>query len=178
MAGDDLLRVAERIASILGDSCLLIGGLAVSAWGHIRATEGVDFICSLRPEDIQRMLSAEGISSEHRRGHILEGDIPWVVEGKLSGVPFQILPPLLPINWEHATSIPMPNGTELRVVDIDDLVQLKLKAGGALDLWDVAMILQKHPELKARIRELAESRGVLEELDRWLSDPRLKKPHL
>jgi hypothetical protein len=176
MAGDDLVRVAERLASTLGDSCLLVGGLAVSAWGHVRATEDVDFICSLQPEDIQSTLAGAGISSEHRWGDVLEGDIPWVVEGKLSGVTFQILPPVVPIDWERAQNIPMPNGTELRVVDVDDLLHLKLKAGGALDLWDVAMLVRRHPEKTDRAREFAEKCGVLDELERWLSDPRLKKP--
>jgi len=39
MAGDDLAGVAGELARILGESGLLIGGLAVSTWGHVRATE-------------------------------------------------------------------------------------------------------------------------------------------
>ena len=177
MAGDDLIRVAERLSTILGDTCLLVGGMAVSAWGHIRATEDVDFICSLPPEDIQELLSSEGVASQHRRGDILEGDIPWVVEGELSGITFQILPPTVPVMWERAATIGMPNGSELRVVALDDLVHLKLAAGGALDFWDVAVVLQEHPELEARARRWADNLGVSAELDRWLSDPRLKKTH-
>jgi hypothetical protein len=43
-----LVRVAERLAAALGEGAALAGGLAVAAWGEIRATRDVDFV-TLRP---------------------------------------------------------------------------------------------------------------------------------
>ena len=67
----------------------------------------------------------------------------------------------------------MPAGGELRVVDLPDLLRLKLRAGGTRDLWDVAMLLKKHPSLRADARQWATDLGKLSELDAWLEDPRL-----
>ena len=173
MRSDDLARAAARIAAILGDASLLIGGLAVSAWGHVRATEDVDFVSSSSPDELQRLLAADGIETELERGDVLEGDIPWVLHGRVQDVPFQVLPPLVPIHWENATVVAMPDGGELRVVDLPDLLRLKLRAGGARDLWDVAVLLQKHPSLRDDARQWAKELGKLVELDAWLDDPRL-----
>jgi hypothetical protein len=174
MSGDQFIQAANRLAEILGDACLLIGGLAVSAWGHVRATNDIDFVCRLEPDDIQAKLAAHGISTELKKGDIFEGDIPWVVHGTLSEIPFQILPPLVDVEWDRALIVALPDGIELRVVDFMDLIQLKLRAGGVRDLWDVAMLIQQHPETREEIRELAKSRHLLEDLDRWLEDPRLQ----
>lgn len=173
MANDDLVRVAVRLNSILEDTCLVIGGLAVSAWGHIRATEDIDLVCRLESADIKTRLSEQGISTQLRKGDLLEGDIPWVISGRLSGVPFQILPPVIPIEWDQAATIPLPDGSELTVVDLMDLIRLKLRAGGVRDLWDVAMLVQSHPEKENEIRQLAASQGTLDDLEKWLNDPRL-----
>ena len=76
MNDDDLAKAAVRVASILGAESLLIDGLAVSAWGHVRATEDVDFVSSESPEELQRLLTNDGIETELRRGDVLAGDLP------------------------------------------------------------------------------------------------------
>ena len=43
-----LVRVAQRLAAVLGEGSALAGGLAVAAWGEIRATRDVDFV-TVRP---------------------------------------------------------------------------------------------------------------------------------
>ena len=173
MEQHDLTKAAGRLASILGDACLLIGGLAVSAWGHIRATEDIDFVTSLEPEELQELLSTREIPTELKRGDVLEGDLPWVLHGKVGQVTFQVLPPLVPLAWDKATLVSMPDGTELRVVDLPDLIRLKLRAGGSGDLWDVAVLLQKHPDMHDAARQWADDIGRLKDLDAWLDDPRL-----
>lgn len=174
MEADDLASTAARLSSILGDSALLIGGLAVSAWGHVRATEDIDFVSSLEPGELQRRLTDHGIPTELRRGDLLEADLPWVLHGKVGSVSFQILPPLISIAWENATRVTLPGGGELRIVSLADLIKLKLRAGGPRDLWDVAELLRRYPEMRDDAREWASGLDRLRELDSWLNDPRLK----
>ena len=173
MNDDDLAKAAVRVASILGKDSLLIGGLAVSAWGHVRATEDVDFVSSESPEELQRLLTNIGIQTELRRGDVLAGNLPWVIHGSVGDVSLQILPPPVPIQWENATVVKIPGGGELRVVDLPDLLRLKLRAGGTRDLWDVAVLLKKHPSLRDDARRWAKEAARLSELDAWLEDPRL-----
>lgn len=174
MGQDDLVKAAGRLSSILGDACLLIGGLAVSAWGHVRATEDIDFVSSLEPEELQELLATREIPTELKRGDVLAGDLPWVLHGKVGQVKFQVLPPPVPLAWDKATLVSMPDGAELRVVDLPDLIRLKLHAGGSGDLWDVAVLLQKHPDMRDAARQWADDVGRLKDLDAsWLDDPRL-----
>ena len=138
----------------------------------IRATMK-GFVSSLAPEELQELLSTHAIPTELKRGDVLEGDIPWVLHGKLAQVTFQVLPPLVPLDWDKATLVSMPDGTELRVVDLPDLIRLKLRAGGSGDLWDVAVLLQKHPDMRDAARQWADDVGRLKDLDAWLDDSRL-----
>jgi len=108
-----------------------------------------------------------------KRGDVLGGDIPWVLHGKLGRVAFQILPPLVAFAWDKATLVSMPDGIELRVVDLSDLMRLKLRAGGSRDLWDVAILLQEHADMRDVTRQWADDPGRLKDLDAWLDDPRL-----
>ncbi len=168
----DPSRAAARLASVLGSDAVLVGGLAVAAWGHVRATKDVDFLCRLPAEEVRARLAASGIESHLRRGDVLEGDIPWVVEGVLEEVPFQVLPPL--VDWGGEVVLRLGEGIALRVVGLSDLLRLKLRAGGQRDLWDVAVLVTQHADHRQAARELAASLGVLDALDRWLADPRPK----
>jgi hypothetical protein len=118
-------------------------------------------------------LSDARIETEIRRGDRLAGDIPWVLHGSVGEVPFQIIPALIPIAWEKAVRVTLPGGTELRIVDLSDLIRLKLRAAGARDLWDVAVLLRHHAELREKARGWARELGCAKELDAWLEDPRL-----
>jgi hypothetical protein len=173
MEADDLTSAAARLSAILGESALLIGGLAVSAWGFVRATEDIDFVSSLEPDALQDRLTHHQIPTELRRGDVLGGDIPWVIHGKIGSVSFHVLPPLVSIDWENATRVTLPGGGELLIVALADLIKLKLRAGGPRDLWDVAELLRRYPEMRDDAREWASGFDRLEELDSWLNDPRL-----
>ena len=173
MKPNELADVAARLSSVLGDGSLLIGGLAVAAWGHVRATEDVDFVSKLDPEEIQSRLEAHAIGTELRRGDVLEGDIPWVLHGHIGNVTFQVLPPLVPIAWENALAVELSEETEIAIVDLPDLIRLKIRAGGPRDLWDVAVLLKQHDELTDDARAWAEELERGDDLDAWLNDPRL-----
>ena len=69
----------------------------------------------------------------------------------------------------------MAGHRRLRVVDLDGLVRLKLRAQGPRDLMDVAALVLAHPETRERAREAARAYGALDGLDRWLADARLAR---
>jgi hypothetical protein len=169
----DLRRIAARLAEILGaDRCLLVGALAVAAHGYPRATDDVDLVTRLDLKEAQKLLEAYGIGTVRKRGDVLEGDFP-CLQGMLDGVRFDILPELVPLQWEHPLSLSF-GSTVLRIVDLDGLVRLKLRAGGSQDLMDAAHLILQHPDQIARAREAARAYGLDDKLDTWLSDPRTR----
>ncbi len=176
MAPDSLQTTAGRLATALGESALLVGGLAVMAWGHVRATEHVDFICRLEPDEIRRRLVNLGTACEIRRRDLAAGDIPWVVRGELDDVKFDVLPAIIPIDRASAVEIELGEVSPLMVVGLVDLIRLKLRAGGPKGLWDVAVLLRIHPDQESAARREAGRLGIAEELDRWLADPRIVAP--
>ncbi len=92
----------------------------------------------------------------------------------MDGVRFDVMPPLVALEWDRAIEVPMTEKRRLRVIDLDGLVRLKLRAQGPRDLMDVAALTLRHPERLAAAREAARSYGALDRLDQWLADPRLQ----
>ncbi len=174
MRRTDLLRVAGRVARILGpEECLLVGGLAVGSHGYVRATRDVDFIVRADLAAVRARLLANGIAAVLTRGDPLEGGFP-CVKAMVDDVRVDLMPPLVPLTWERAITVPLSKGTSLRIVDLEDLLRLKLKAGGPRDLMDVAALVLRHPLLEPTARTLALAFGLFDALARWLADPRLK----
>ena len=167
-------QVAVRLASLLPQPNALIGALAVAAHGYIRATDDIDFVSSAEPQEIQARLAKAGIQSRTRRGDVLEGDIPWVVYGRADGFRFDVLFPPVPIDWSRTVILPLTEGSRLRVVDLDALVRLKLRAGGPQDLIDVVHLVRLHSEIAERAIALAEAYGVRSRFEDWLADPRIR----
>ncbi len=165
---------ATALAAALGEAAVLIGGLAVSAWGYVRATDDVDFIARLPVAEVVARLAKAGIESRVLKGNALEGDIPWCVKGRISGFAFDVLPPLVPLEFDLAVPVALGSGREVRVVDLDGLLRLKLRAGGPQDLLDAAQLLRRHPEQLERIRPIAEAYRLWPQLERWLKDPRVR----
>jgi len=91
----------------------------------------------------------------------------------LEGARFDILPEVVPLQWDHALSLSF-GGMVLRIIDLDGLLRLKLRAGGPLDLMDVANLLLQHPDHIARAREAATAYRLEDKLDMWLNDPRTR----
>lgn len=167
----DLVRVAARLASILGpDQCLLIGGLAVGGHGYVRATDDVDLIVRYPLTEARRQLEGQGIKATLMKGDILEGDFP-CLRGVLDGIRFDVLPPLVPIDWEKAVEAPV-EGIGLRLVDLEGLLRLKLRAQGVQDVLDVAVLVLRHPEYREKAREIARANRILDRLDSFLADRR------
>lgn len=169
----NLAAAAVRLAGLLGrDECVLIGGLAVGVHGFVRATDDLDFI-SRRPLDLTRdRLREAGIAARLVQGDSLDGGFS-CLKGEIDGIPFDVLPPLVPIAWDEALAVDIAGGT-LKVVDLDGLLQLKLRAGGAQDLLDVARLVLRHPDVEARARELATAYRALDRFESWLDDPRVR----
>jgi hypothetical protein len=173
-SGDpDLRTIAARLAEILGpDRCVLVGALAVAVHGYPRATDDVDLLTKLDLRDAQRLLNSRGIETVMKRGDVLEGDFS-CLQGTLEGVRFDILPEIVALQWDRALSLSL-GGTVLRIVDLDGLLRLKLRAGGAQDLMDAAHLILQHPDRIATAREAARAYRLEDKLDVWLKDPRTR----
>jgi hypothetical protein len=171
---EDLEQAAIRLAEALGDSAVLVGGLAVSAWGYVRATDDIDFVANVPASEVQKRLAAAGLASQVLEGSVLDGDIPWCVKGKVAGFAFDVLPPLVPIDFDQAVTVRLAGRKPVRVVDVESLLRLKLRAGGPQDLLDVAKLLRVHLGLVDRVRGVAEKYGVWAQLERWTNDPRVR----
>jgi hypothetical protein len=165
------LGVAARLADILGERTLVIGGYAVAAWGFTRATEDVDLAVDLTAAEAQRRLTGAGLELRKTRGDVIDGDIPWVLSGEMDGVPFQVMPPAVAVDWSRAREIEVGGG-RLKIVGLRDLLRLKLKAAGPKDWMDVAELLQTYPDLTAETQAAAEAYGVSDDLTRWLTQRR------
>ena len=74
--------------------------------------------------------------------------------GRRKGTRFEILPELVPLQWDHAVSL-STGGAILRIIDLDGLLRLKLRAGGPVDLMDAAHLILQHPDRIATAREAA-----------------------
>jgi hypothetical protein len=170
----DLLRVAGRVARVLGpQECLLVGGLAVGSHGYVRATRDVDFVVRADLAAVRARLLADGIAAVLTRGDPSEGGFA-CVKAMVDDVRIDLLPPLVPLSWERAITVPLSKKTSLRVVDLEGLLRLKLRAGGPKDLMDVAALVLRHPPLEPNARKLALAFGLADALARWLADPRLR----
>lgn len=167
MRPNALESAAVRIAAALGvDDCVLIGGLAVGAHGYVRATRDVDFL--VRSLDVAiRRLREHRLHAERLRGSFA------CLRGEIGGVTFDVLPQIVPIQWDRSIPVPLAAGV-IHVVPVEDLIRLKLKAGGPRDLMDVAALVVRHPECREGAREIAVAYDLREKLDTWLCDPRLK----
>ena len=171
----NLERVAVRAARMLGDrDCVLVGGLAVGAYGYARATPDVDFVTRVPLKEACQRLKAHGVSAELRRRDALEADFPFV-RATVDGAPVDVMPPLVALEWERAVELPMGRHARLLVVDLAGLIRLKLRAGGPKHLMDVAALVLRHPEHRDLARELATAYRATDHLEMWLSDPRLRR---
>jgi hypothetical protein len=168
-------RVAVRLGGLLPEKHALIGGLAVGIHGYVRATRDVDFVVLADSKDLREHLASQGVAAQLRRGDILEGDIPWVLFGEWEGVRFDILPPAVPIDWERREWVKLGEGGVL-VVDVASLIRLKLRAGGSHDLFDLAHLLRRHPDQRAKALEVAVSYGQRDRLEQYLRDKSLRSP--
>lgn len=137
----------------------LIGGLALSAWGVVRATEDMDLLADSEPtplrnlafrDAMRKFLEARGCRAEWRAG---DTDDPIPLLLRLTP-PKSAHGPGADIIWAHkrwqrealSRTISLKvSRMEVCVVHPEDLVLLKLDAGGPQDLLDVEMLLSNPP---------------------------------
>ena len=168
------VRVARRVADAIGpDDCLLAGGLAVMAHGFVRVTRDVDLLTRLRLPEARARLERNGLATR-----LLKEDVPAggfsCLKGECDGLPFDVLPQIVPIHWDAALPVEAHGAGPLRVVPLGDLIALKLKAQGPKDLMDAAILVLLHPEIEARARELALAYRVQDRFEAWLDHPRTR----
>ena len=172
------LRVARRLSEALGENdCALAGGLAVAVHGFVRGTRDVDMVTRLLLSEARARLEKQGLKTELLRGNPLDGGFS-CLKGHCEGLPFDVLPQLVPIHWDLTAPVDTPyvagDVAGLRAVALEDLLALKFKAQGPKDLMDAAMLVLLHPETEARARELATAYRTLDRFEHWLADPRIR----
>jgi len=146
-------------------SYALIGGLAVAAWGAPRATDDVDLLAEVTPSpELNAALRGAGFETEWRRGDP-DDPIPLLLRLRSAAGP-EIDVICATRDWERemlnrSISVRIPSGLEAPVIAIEDLIVLKLMAGGPHDLADVADLLERSGPLSG-LEERAAERGVLD----------------
>ena len=169
-----LVRTAHRLVSMIDpDGCVVVGAMAVAVHGYPRATTDVDLVSRLPLVEARKRLADHGVKATLRRGDVAERDFDWL-KGVFDGIEFDVLPPLVPIDWDNAVEVPLGHGDTLKVVDLSTLIHLKLRAGGPQDVIDVVMLLQQHPTEASRARELATAYGLAAQLESFMRSPRIK----
>ena len=151
-----------------------MGGLAVNAHGYVRATRDVDLIVSISLDDARRRLEEHGVRTTLFRGDVFEGDFS-CLKGLVGGVPFDVLPPLVPLERERLIVLDL-HGFSLPVVDFETLARLKLRAGGPKDLLDLAVLVNLRPERRQRTLEMAAYDPQLQSrLVSFIDDPHVRR---
>jgi hypothetical protein len=168
-----LVRVAHRLTRMIDpDQCVVVGAMAVAVHGYPRATTDVDIVSRLPLPSVRKRLADHGVRAALKHGDVQDDDFD-CLKGVLDGIDFDVLPPVVPIDWENAVDVPLGRGETLRVVDLRTLIHLKLRAGGPQDVIDVAMLLQQHPAEAARAGELATAYGLDAQLESFMKSPRI-----
>jgi hypothetical protein len=159
--GESLLRCARTVSEILGpDSCALIGGLALSAFGYVRGTLDADFISGGEPMAMNAALRNKGIESQLTWGDP-DDPLPWVIRGEVGGVSFDILPQIAGTRVERGTFLP---DLGITVCSVEDFIALKCFAGGPQDLADIANLIGVRSDLRSIALQVAGVYGLSERL--------------
>jgi hypothetical protein len=172
--------VVGRLQRLLGAASLkleiqirfaLMGGLAVSAWGAIRATQDIDLLADSDPSPIgsrpvrdklRQFFQENDCAVEWRVGES-DDPIPLLLRLNLGGPLSQ---PGADILWAHRRwhQAALQRRLEVRagrlrisVLHPEDLILMKLDAGGPQDLLDVQALLScRPPELNIdRLKKMA-----------------------
>jgi hypothetical protein len=148
----------------------LLGGLAVSTWGVMRATQDIDFLADSQPSPIGdvalRDKLAKFVEGQNCRAdwHIGDFDdpIPLLLKIELPGALGSVGADIL---WAHkrwhrdavlrAIDVELDD-TKVPVLNPEDLILMKLDAGGPQDLLDVEGLLA-HPPSQLNLARLKET---------------------
>lgn len=174
------LAVAEKVASLLashGTPCLVIGAVALAAHRYVRYTEDIDLgvdadLPTMRA--IADSLRAKGYEVEFHQpdaedplGGVLNISGPF---GLVQVVSFADRFPRVIHDALAAEDVRIRPGTELRLMPIEQLVALKLYAGGHASMVDIIELLRRNPDADIdKIRETCR-RYRLRGLDKVLEE--------
>jgi predicted nucleotidyltransferase len=148
MSLERLLAPLVRLLEANHISYAIIGGYAVAAWGEVRATRDVDFLCSILDlGGLRSALQAGGYSFEHRTGD-LDDPVSEVIRievgsaeslyeidvlAGIRGAPPGVL--------QRSRTVLLEN-VSLKVAGPEDMIILKLMGGSPLDIEDACSILR------------------------------------
>ncbi len=159
------LALAEQVALAarkLGFDSALIGAAALAVYRYTRGTEDIDLAVSIEPWSQLRALEQALVSAgRHTLARMPGDDDPlggglggWGSEGE-GGEAEDVVEvvnfhnPARRVASPGAAAIARAEylpGSPLRCVKIEDLVALKLYAGGLSDLADIVQLLARNPE--------------------------------
>lgn len=151
----------------------LIGGLAVSAWGQVRATQDIDVLADSTPSPVQALAvrknlaalwEAKGCVIEWRSG-MADDPIPLLLRLTLpppNTMTVDVLWAWRPWQQEAVkrASVVRIARASIPLLHPEDLILMKLQAGGPQDLLDVESILSANPPELDRQR-LVQTAGKL-----------------
>jgi len=155
---------AERILRALAEhrvEYVLIGGLAVQTHGHVRTTNDADLIPAPNPANLERLASAlraldarvlnAGQEETVVEGAMLPRSTIWQFATRDGGVDvMHEVPGGGPYAELSQRAMHVRLGEiDVPVVDLDDLIRMKLARGRPLDLADVAALTD--PEAEAEL---------------------------
>ncbi len=161
-------------------SYALIGGLAVSAWGIVRATKDIDFLVSLVKRE-SALLEFENILKKHKiKFTVHKGDyadpigllLDLQIPVRLEKVSAQLI--IATKTWEEefarATIEVKMGKTSIPVIKAEELIVMKLRAGGPLDIYDVQQLLKINKNKKnfkeKELRQKSKKMHVEEKLNK------------
>lgn len=155
MASPDSPLDAERILRCLAEHSVdyvLIGGLAVQTHGHVRTTNDADLIPAPDPANLQRLadalndLDARVLNPGHEGATISGRTLPqatiWQFATRDGGIDvMHEVPGGEPYDELRERVLTVRLGeVEVPVVNLDDLIRMKLARGRPVDLEDVAAL--------------------------------------
>lgn len=149
----DAMRTASAKLAELGVRHLLVGGLAVGAWGHARATKDVHFLVGEE-------------AFEHHAGGLVT--MKYGVPIQVGGVPIDLLSASANRCEEELED---PGASEVPVAPLGVLVYLKLSSPRPRDLADVSELIRLGVD-RAAIRADLERRApqLVEKWDRAVAE--------
>lgn len=137
-----------------GVEYILVGGIAVIAHGHNRTTGDVDVWVDNNDENILHLKIAlqvlgydlEGIQSA-MEAYSKGGKLTIYLDDE-SEIPVELMPLYstkisFKEAWKSRIKFPF-EGTEIHVVDLDTLIDMKIRAGREQDLRDVMVLKEKN----------------------------------
>jgi hypothetical protein len=160
VAGDALTAVLRRLLAALNSAeipAAVMGGIGVSAWKHVRATQDIGLLVSADAGagELLRVLSAAGFRPKREPPLLALGDLRLLqLLCEVPGTYVEVQADLLLADSEyHRTALARRVPVELEgieekvsVLSCEDLVLHKLLAGRILDLADASALLRANRE--------------------------------